>query len=308
MNGSVSRPAFAPASVADDLAARGFGRATRRILFDKWIGRLLPLLFIVVVFPILDMIWWIAQNALPTMTWSTLTTPLYGDVGGLYGAILGTTYLAGLALAICGVLGIFGGMYTAEYASPRTATFARLFGNILAGTPAIVIGYTGYFLLVLYTGWGTSIAAGAITLSVFMLPWVFRTTDLAFLSVPPTLREASLGLGATHRQYLFRVGFPVAFPRILTGIFIALAIGVGETAPLIFTAGWQLAPATSLTQGTSYLTGLIWTYFDEPANLGHLLALSFQAAFILFIIVIGLNVVVQIIGARYRRRLKGLFA
>ncbi len=282
-------------------------RWRRRVAADRYVSYLLPLLFLAVLYPLLDLIYWIGAEALPTLSWRTLTTNPSGFGGGLLAPITGTLYLIAISTALAGTVGIVAGMYTAEFASPRVASLGRLGGNLLAGVPAIVIGYFGYFALVLYTHWGMTLVAGGITLSIFMIPYIYRTADLAFGSVPADQREAAFGMGASRGQYLRRVAWPIAFPRILTGIFIAMAIGLGETAPLLFTAGWNFVPATGLSSQTSYLTGLIWLYYSAPTDFGTELALAFQAAFLLIVIVIALNVIVQLIAERYRRRLRGLF-
>jgi phosphate transport system permease protein len=295
-------------SVQAELGLLPSGRLKRRLAKDRALRWGLPLAFVAVVFPILDLIYWISSRALPTLTWTTLSTNPLGDAGGLYAPITGTFYLLGIATAISAGLGILAGAYTAEYATPRVANAARLVANVLTGTPSIVVGYFGYFALVLYLHSGYTLWAGAVALSVFMLPYIFRITDLAFGTVPEAQREAALGMGASRRQYLLRNAFPIAFPQVLTGIFLAMAIGAGETAPLLLTAGWSITPAQSLNQQTSYLTGFVWTYFDQPATAGTLVTLSFQAAFLLIVGVLILNLIVQIVSEIYRRRLRGLFA
>lgn len=282
-------------------------RFRRRLAFDRWIGRLLPLVFLAVLFPIFDMVYWIGSKAVPTLSWTILTTNPSGFGGGLYASILGTFYLLLIATGIAAAVGLVAGMYTAEFALPKVASAARMAGNLLAGTPAMVVGYFGYFALVIATHTAGSVLFGGITLSIFILPYIYRTSDLAFASVPSEQREAALGIGSTRLQYLLRVGLPIAFPRILTGVFVAMAIGLGETAPLLFTAGWNFFPPQTLNSQTSYLTGVIWNDFDAPSTLGTLQTLAFQAAFLLIMIVIVLNIAVQLVAELYRRRLRGLY-
>ncbi len=283
------------------------GRTRRRLVFDRLIPWLLPLAFVAVLFPLFDMIFWVAQKAVPTFTLATLTETQVGFGGGLYSMILGTLILIAIGTAIATGIGIAAGFYTAEYAPPAVASFGRLAGNILAGVPAIVLGYFGYYLLVLYTNWGFTTLAGGIVLGIFMVPYVYRTTDVALTGVPPTQREAALAMGARPRQYLLRIAFPIALPTILTGIFFAMALGLGEAAPIVYTAGWSSTPITGLMQPTSFLTGAIWLFYDLPPSEGTLLTLAFQAAFLLILIVLALNVIVQLLSDRYRRRLQGLF-
>lgn len=282
-------------------------RFRRRRQLDRWLGRLVPLSFLLVILPLLDLVYWIATRALPTFSWTTLTTNPEGTSGGLYGPIVGSAGILAISTAIAAAIGIAGAIYTAEFASERAAATARFTTNLLAGVPSIVVGYFGYFALVLYFGWGASLLAGSVTLSIFILPYVFRSADLAFASVPPELREASLGMGSTRGQYIRRVAFPVALPQVLNGVFLAMAIGLGETAPLLYTAFWNNFPPTGLNQPVGYLTGLIWNYYDEPLTFGTEVTMAFQAAFILMVAVIVLNIAIRIIGGIYARRLRGLY-
>ncbi len=286
---------------------RSSGSLRRRLVFDRAIGWVLLAAFAVVLFPLFDMIYWVSANALPTFSLATLTENQVGTGGGLYPMIQGTFIILGIATALSTGLGVAAGFYTSEYAPPPVARLARTAGNLLAGIPAIVLGYFGYFLLVIYTGWGFTALAGAITLGIFMTPYVYRTTDVALSSVPKGQREAALALGARPRQYLGRVAFRIALPTVLTGVFFAMALGLGEAAPLYYTAGFNSYPISSLMSPTGTLSVVIYQFYDNPATFGHFLALAFQAAWLSIVIVLGLNVAVQLLSDRYRRRLRGLY-
>ncbi len=283
------------------------GRMRRRLLFDRAIGWALLAAFLVVLFPLGDMLYWILSNALPTLSWSTLTQNQVGTGGGLYPMIQGTFVIIGIATAISTAFGLAAGFYTSEYAPPSVARVARIAGNLLAGIPAIVLAYFGYFLLVIYAGWGFTALGAAITLGIFMTPYIYRATDVALTTVPPSQREAALALGASRHHYLLRIAFPIALPTILTGIFFAMAIGIGDAAPVLYTADFNSTPITNLMQPTGSLAVAVWQFYDFPSTYGHFLALAFQAAFLLIVIVLGLNIIVQLLSDRYRRRLRGLY-
>lgn len=301
-------PVFARgASAADADLTGSHGRLYRRILFDRIIGWILLLAFVAVLFPLFDVIYWVSEKALPTMTVATFTQNQVGTGGGLYFAIVGTFVILGLALAVSVAIGIGAGLYTSEYAGPTARRVGRVAGNVLAGVPAIVLGYFGYFLLVIYTHWGFTTFAGGLTLGIFMTPYIYRTTDVALSNVPTNQREAALAMGSRRHQYLLRVAFPIAFPTILSGVFFAMALGLGEAACVLYTAGWSTVPLTGLFSSTGFLTGAVWEYFDFPSNYGQFQALAFQAAFLLFVIILALNVVVQVFSDRYRQRLRGLY-
>ncbi len=296
-----------PAPIPDHELLVPSGRLRRRLAFDRVIGWALLLAFAAVFVPLGDMVYWISAKALPTFSIGTLTENQVGFGGGLYAMIIGTFVLIGLATAFGSAIGLVAGFYTSEYAPPRVARLARIAGNVLAGVPAIVLGYFGYFLLVLYTGWGYTVLAGGITLGIFMTPYIYRTTDVALSSVPAAQREAALAVGSRRHQYLLRIAFPIALPTILTGVFFAMALGFGEASLLIYTAGWSSTPVSGLLDQTAFLSGAIWSFYDFPQSLGSFLTLAFQAAFLLFVIILALNVAVQILSDRYRRRLRGLY-
>jgi len=277
-----------------------------RVGFDRWIGRLLPLLYLVAILPIVDLVYWVSSHALPTMSWSVLTNTSPLNTHSLAVPMVSTVYIMALATSLAVVFGLFGGIATAEFLSERAAGWVRTAANLLAGTPSVVIGYFGFFAFVLYFGWGLNVISGSFTLAFFMLPYLFRTVDLAYTSVPRAIREAAYGQGARPAQYLLRVATPIAFPQVLNGVFLAMAIGVGETAPLFLTLEQSALIPTGIFQPASFLTGQIWENYSSPPGTPGV-ALAFESAFILLVVVVGLNVVVRFISARFRKRVEGLF-
>jgi phosphate transport system permease protein len=289
---------------AEILYDRSF-RTRWRLGFDRWMGYLLPFLFLVAILPILDLWWYILKSALPTMTLQILTsTNPYKP--GLGVPIISTFEVMAFATAIAVVLGLFGGIATAEFLPERAAGWVRMSANMLVGTPSVILGYMGYFLFCVYFGWGLSYIAGVFTLAFFMTPYIFRIADLAYSSIPRHIREAALGSGARPYQYVVKVGAPIAFPQILNGVFLAMAIGVGETAPIVLTTTPSVVVPATLYSPVTFLTATIWENFSQPAGSSSI-ALAFQAALLLLIVVVSLNIVVRIISARYQRRLEGLF-
>lgn len=283
------------------------GSLTRfRLGLDRAFGWLLPLLFLVAIVPILDLVYFVAQRALPKLTLAVFASTNPFQVDSLRVPIISTFYLMALATAFAVLLGLFGGIATAEILSERAAGTVRTTANLLAGTPSVAVGYFGYFAFVLAFGWGLSFLASVLTLSFFMTPYIFRAADLAFTSVPRHIREAAFGSGAGPSQYIVRVATPIAFPQILTGVFLAMAIGVGETAPIWLTSTPGLLVPSTWTSPVTVLTELIWENFQAPSNSG-LQTLAWQAAFLLMVIVVGLNVVVRVFAHRYQRRLRGLY-
>jgi phosphate transport system permease protein len=128
-------------------------------------------------------------------------------------------------------------------------------------------------------------------LGIICLPYICRNTELALAQVPNDLREAAYALGTTNGRVIFRICIPVALPAILTGVMLALAISVGETAPLLYTAGWSnyLWDGRLTNSPIGYLTYCIWTFINEPFAAAN--ALAYAAAFLVTFFVLIVNVV-----------------
>lgn len=272
---------------------------TRRYLTDHVMRVLAYLMAALAIFPLLDLLWQVTSKAIPGLGLQVFTQSVQGNGGGLLNAIEGTLVIVVLATLISAPLGIFGGLYVAEYdPHGRFAQVIRFTTDVLAGVPSIVIGYFGFVALVVGLGWHFSLLAGSMALSVMSLPYILRSTEVAFQSLRPDIREASLALGADRVTTIFRVLFPPAIPGILTGLLLAISISLGETAPLIYTAGWSVfPPSLQLTNSpVGYLTYVIWTFINNPLAEAHVLA--YAAAFILIVLILVLNVIVRRVFGR----------
>lgn len=219
-----------------------------RRLRDGLIWGLCFLALACIVVPAVDIIVGVIVQSAPSWSWQLLTTPTRGLAGGLENAVLGTLVLAVGTLVLAGTVGVLGGIYLAEFSGPRLRPALRFFSEVLAGVPSIVIGYVGYVALVITLKWGFSLLAGILALSVMVTPYIMKTTEVAFRQIPSTYREAYIALGLPRLTGLRRVLLPPAASGVLTGLVVALAIAIGETAPLIYTAGWTNAlPPHQLT-------------------------------------------------------------
>ena len=154
-------------------------------------------------------------------------------------AIINTLVMTGVALVVAVPLGIFAAIYLVEYAKRgnKLVKVIRLTTETLSGIPSIVYGLFGALFFVTALKWGYSLLAGALTLSIMILPLIMRTTEEALKSVPDSFREGSFGLGAGKLRTVFRIVLPSAIPGILAGVILAVGRIVGETAALIYTAG-----------------------------------------------------------------------
>ncbi|MFZ0217811.1 MAG: phosphate ABC transporter permease PstA [Candidatus Dormiibacterota bacterium] len=210
--------------------------------------------------------------------------------GGLQNAIIGTLLLAAGVLVIAGTTGIGAGIWLSEFASGRLSSLLRFFPEVLAGVPSIVIGYTGYLLLVIQFHWGYSILAAMLALSAIVTPYIVKTTEVALRQVPSTLREGGVALGLPMVVSLRRILLPPALPSIITGLVVAIAISTGETAPLLYTAGFSdQNPTPQLTQHPiGYLTYVAYTDIQLPSAQAHQLANAAAAVTLLFLLLLTL--------------------
>ena len=238
------------------------------------------------------------------LNFKVLTTITQGSGGGLLNAIEGTLVLSAAALLLAVPFGVAAGIYSAEYRFSSWAIIIRFLADVLVGVPSIVIGYFGYVALVQWLGWNFSLAAGAISLAIISLPYICRTTELALRQVSNDLRDAAYSLGANERRVIFGVCLPAALPSILTGILLALAVSVGETAPLLYTAGWSnfMWDGHLTHSPIAYLTYAIWTFINEPFASAN--ALAYAAALLVTGFVLIINILARFVLERRRRRLR----
>jgi phosphate transport system permease protein len=154
--------------------------------------------------------------------------------GGFFNGIVGSFIVVGIASAMAIPIGVAAAIYLVEYGRGRFAGVVRFFTDVLIGVPTIVTGAFIYAIWVIRFGF--SGIAGAIALGIVMLPLIIRTTEEILNLVPPGYREGSYALGASRVQTIFSVVLPTALPGITTGIMLAVARAMGETAPLLLTA------------------------------------------------------------------------
>jgi phosphate transport system permease protein len=239
-----------------------------------------------------------------SLTPEVLTHVTEGTGGGLLNAIEGTVVLAlgGVLLAV--PPGVACGIYLAEFDYGRLAPVIRFLIDVLVGVPSIVIGYFGYVTMVVMLGWQFSAAAGCVALAIISLPYISRTTEMALRQVPRGLREAAYALGANDRQVVMGISVPAALSGILTGILLALAISVGETAPLLYTAGWSsyIWNGHPIKEPIGYLTYVIWAFITEPFESAHRLA--YAAALFVTLFVLLISVLSRMLLDRNANRLR----
>lgn len=186
-------------------------------------------------------------NGLPHLDWEFITrAPEVMQAGGGIGPLIfNSFYLVLLSLAFTAPIGIGAGIYLADYAPDGIFTrVVRFCSQTLASLPSVIVGLFGLLVFVNATGWGYSLMAGALTLTVLNLPVVMSITEQAVRSVPQQLREASLALGATKWETTWRIVLPVVMPGITSAVLAAASRAFGEAAALLYTSGMSSPPLT----------------------------------------------------------------
>jgi phosphate transport system permease protein len=223
-----------------------------------------------------------------------LPTPVGEAGGGMANAIVGSAKLLLLALVFGVPIGLFGGVYLAEFGGHTFSFLVRYTADLLNGTPSIVMGIFAYAIVVLPMRHFSTLAGG-FALGVMTIPIVLRSSEEFLRSVPRSLREGAMALGASRWKTIVTVVLPAAASGILTAILLALARVAGETAPLLFTAFSNRFWSPGWTQPIASLPVMIYTYAISPYDDWHRQA--WAAGLVLLGLVLLTNVVTRLVLA-----------
>lgn len=249
----------------------------------------------------------IAVNGIEAISWSFLTEMPRDAMtaGGILPCIIGTIYLSLGAIMVAFPIGIGTAIYLTEYARQgRWVRIIRLGIVNLAGVPSVVYGLFGLAFFVIWLKLGVSILAGALTLGAFILPLIIGSAEEALRAIPKTYREASLALGATKWQTIYKVVLPAALPSMLTGLILGLSRAAGETAPIMFTAA---VFSTAKLPGSIFdevmaMPYHIYVLATAGTNIQQTRPLQYGTALVLMFLVLGLNLVAIIIRNRLQKK------
>ena len=214
----------------------------RRKATDRLVTVLVTSAFGLALFPLVSILWTVVAKGAPVLGAEFFTFSMrnvVGEGGGVYHAIIGTLLITAAAAAISVPIGLLTSIFLVEYGEGgRLARWIRFLVDVMTGIPSIVAGLFAYALFVLLVGPGVRMGfGGAVALSVLMIPVVVRSCEEMLKLVPNELREASYALGVPKWRTVLKVVLPTALAGIVTGITLAVARVIGETAPLLVIAG-----------------------------------------------------------------------
>ena len=253
---------------------------------------------------VLFMIGYIMYRGIPNITWklvSTKPSALYGNIG-ILPDILNTLYIVAATLAVVIPLGVGAAIYLTEYAkSKRIVAAVEYAAETLSGIPSIIYGLVGMLFFCQFFGMKTSLMAGALTLVIMNLPTVMRTTQESLKTVPQSYREGAFGLGAGKWRVIRTVVLPGCVDGIVTGCILSVGRILGESAALLFTAGFAHALNgiwEGLTSAGATLTVALYVYAKDDGEFG----VAFAIAAILMILTVIINLSASLVGKYFTRK------
>ena len=253
---------------------------------------------------VLFLIGYILVKGLPNISWKLLSTkPSYLDDSiGILPDILNTLYVVLATLVIVLPLGVGAAIYLNEYASNKKLVgIIEYASETLSGIPSIIYGLVGMLFFCQFLGMKTSLLAGSLTLVIMNLPTVMRTTQESLKTVPQSYREGAFGLGAGKWRVIRTVVLPSCVDGIITGCILSVGRILGESAALLFTAGFAHALNgiwDGLTSAGATLTVALYVYAKENGEF----EVAFAIAAILMILTVIINLAATMVGKYFKKK------
>jgi phosphate transport system permease protein len=274
----------------------------RRKATDRLVTCLVTTAFGIAMIPLVSLVYTVLDRGLARLDATFFTFSMYrvvGEGGGAYHAILGTLIITALATLISVPIGLMTAIYLVEYGSGRLKRAITFFVDVMTGIPSIVAGLFAFALFTLLFGNDVRLGVmGAVALSVLMIPVVVRSCEEVLKLVPNELREASFALGVPKWRTVVKVVLPTAVAGLGTGVTLAVARVVGETAPLLITVG--LITGTNLDPFDGRMATLpVFAYYQltQPGTATQaFIDRAWTAALVLIILVMALNVIARLIS------------
>ena len=253
---------------------------------------------------VLFLIGYVLWRGLHGLSWEFLSTaPSYlKNRIGIWPDILNTLYIVLATVVIVTPLGVGAAIYLTEYAkSRRLVSLIEYAAETLSGIPSIIYGLVGMLFFCRFLGFGTSLLAGALTLVMMNLPTVMRTTQESLKTVPQSYREGAFGLGAGKWRVIRTVVLPGCVDGVVTGCILAVGRILGESAALLFTAGFAHALNgffEGLGSAGATLTVALYVYAKEQGEFG----VAFAIAAILMLLTFFVNLAADLVGRMFKRK------
>jgi phosphate transport system permease protein len=263
-------------------------RARQRV---NWVMRILVgVAAFLTILPLIALILFVILKAAPYLVPAFFFNNPLDKEPGVLNAIVGSLQLSGLTVLISGPIGVAGGVYLSEFASPRVVAIGETVIDVMLGVPSIVAGVFAYLILVPvlgFSGW-----AAVAALSILTLPIMMRSTQEVLRLVPQAIREASLALGVPVWKTALYVSVRTALSGILTGVILAFSRALGETAPLLMTArGTNAENWLDFSTTMNAMPIVIYQYSSAASDL--LIGQAWATALILMVIALTINVLVR---------------
>ncbi|MCL2762716.1 MAG: phosphate ABC transporter permease PstA [Treponema sp.] len=269
----------------------------KRKILDKLLYAIMSLGTAFVIIALVYILVYIFSQATGFLNFSFIA----GIERGILPMIVTTLYVVLVSIAIALPVGLATAIFLNEYSgNSGFIRILRLAIETLAGIPSIIYGLFGLLMFCRLLGFGQSIVAGALTLSIMILPVIIRTTEEALKSIPDSFREGSLALGATKFQTIVHVVLPPALPGIVTSVILAIGRVVGESAPVLLTVGLTKNMPRSIFESGRTLTIHLYYLTNEavrPEDFG----IAFATAAVLVILVVIINTATKIMTKKFRK-------
>jgi phosphate transport system permease protein len=282
---------------------------SRRKAVDRLVTALVTSAFVVVLIPLVSLLYTVIINGVGRMDaefFSSSMRNVVGDGGGAVHAIWGTILITLGATVVSVPIGLMTSIYLVEYGRGSLARAITFFVDVMTGIPSIVAGLFAYLLFSIIFGPGVRLGiAGAVALSVLMIPVVVRSSEEMLRLVPNELREASYALGVPKWLTILKVVLPTALAGITTGVMLAISRVIGETAPLLIAAGFTQNMNYDLTDGRmmSLPVYVYNAYVSTGADVQASIDRAWAGALTLILIVMLLNLVARIIAKAFSPKL-----
>jgi phosphate transport system permease protein len=291
-------------AVVGTLVVVGTSRAVEggRKATDRFVTCLVYGAFLLAMVPLVSLIYEVTSKGLARLDGEFFNSSMLGVIGpggGAYHAILGTLIITGITAVISVPIGLMTAIYLVEYGRGPLQRWITFMVDVMTGIPSIVAGLFSYALFVIFFGPGVRMGfAGAVALSVLMIPVVVRSAEEVLKLVPNELREASYALGVPKWRTILKIVLPTALAGLGTAVTLAIARVIGETAPLLITVGITNATNTDPFDGRM-ATLPVYAYYQltqpgVPPQNG--IDRAWTAALVLIVIVLVLNLIARLIS------------